>query len=179
MEKNSNIFSIDILSINECISISNYILEMESEIKSLGEDIYSKTCEDSLTGRFALFNYLNHFPGEILVPKLKKIFGSSLIQCWANIFRINEGIDSHYHGRGFVSANIFLSGDPNIGTYYNNQKFVNKPGSLVIFPSEIVHYVPPNTSSTERISLALDIHRLDTKNISEKDKNNKTRFFIL
>ena len=54
--------------------LSKYILEYESTIKSLGPDIYGGTSNDSLTGRFNVFNYLEHEPGEILNPKLKDLW---------------------------------------------------------------------------------------------------------
>ena len=54
------------LTEEECLLISNFVLENEREIKSLGPDYYDGTPDDSLTGRFYLFNYLN-------VPEINSI----------------------------------------------------------------------------------------------------------
>ena len=59
----------DFLTEHEYESISNFILENEEYVKSLGPDNYSGTSNDSLTGRFEYFNYLYYRPGDILVNK--------------------------------------------------------------------------------------------------------------
>ena len=63
----------DFLSSQECDIISQYIIDNENMVKSIGPDIYSKTSDDSLTGRYSVFNYLYYPPGKILIPKLKNI----------------------------------------------------------------------------------------------------------
>ena len=148
--------------------LSKYILEYESTIKSLGPDIYGGTSNDSLTGRFNVFNYLEHEPGEILNPKLKDMFGECLVQCWATTFRKGEGIEPHKHSNkfrsGMVCANLFLSGVNN-GTWYEAEgDIINEIGTLVVFPNDYVHGVKPNTSDAIRISMAFDIYTLPKAN---------------
>lgn len=150
------------LTKEECKIISNYILENETYIKSLGDDNYSGTSENSLTGRYKVFNYLHHIPGEILIPKIKNIFGECLVQCWANTFRKGEGIQIHRHSPvskpRFICANIFLSG-PNTGTYYPEVgTIISEIGTLSIFPANYDHGVQPNETDDVRISMALDIY---------------------
>ena len=89
----------DFLTQIECDTIVNEILSLEDAVKRLGPDTYGEgTSEDSLTGRYEYFNYLNiRSINTIICPKLKEIFGPCVVQCWANIFRQGEGIDDHKH----------------------------------------------------------------------------------
>jgi len=155
----------DFLSSQECDIISQYIIDNENMVKSIGPDIYPKTSDDSLTGRYSVFNYLYYPPGKILIPKLKNIFGDCLVQCWANIFRIGEGIEEHFHSTRpnneskFLVANLFLSGPEDIGTTYNGCNIKNKKGTLSIFMSDYWHSVPKNTTFQNRISMAFNIYQ--------------------
>jgi hypothetical protein len=166
----------DFLTQEECDTIVNKILSLEDAVKRLGPDIYDGTSEDSLTGRYEYFNYLN-VPeiNTILEPKLKEIFGPCVLQCWANIFRQGEGIEAHTHfidddpvyiERHGATGNIFLYGDPTTGTYYNfpdldplNVKYDNKVGELSLFTPTLLHGVPKNTTDDMRISMAIDVHK--------------------
>jgi hypothetical protein len=160
----------DFLTQKECDIIVREILSLESAVKRLGPDIYPRTSEDSLTGRYQYFNYLNiRSIKNIICPKLKEIIGPCVVQCWANIFRQGEGIDDHEHLYDkfknplqlTMSGNIFLYGDPTIGTYYEGVKHDNKVGELSLFPATLLHGVPKNTSGDMRISMAIDVYMGD------------------
>lgn len=176
-----------ILSKKECNFIETFILQNENLIKELGPDFYPGTSEDSLTGRYPYFNFLNEQKiYNILVPKFKKIFKKInliypiSIQCWANIFRYGEGIDWHKHSskefKNFISGNIFISGNSLPGTNYiisnNDKNFKNVPGNLTLFRSDIIHRVYPNTNKIPRISLAFDIYE-------NKIFENKKRYVLI
>ena len=166
----------DFLTQEECDTIVNNILSLEDAVKGLGPDIYPGTSNDSLTGRYKYFNFLN-VPeiNTILEPKLKKLLGPCVLQCWANILRPGEGIDKHGHfgdlsayytERHGATGNIFLYGDPTIGTYYNfpklsplSVKYDNKVGELSLFTPTLIHGVPKNTTGDMRISMAIDVHK--------------------
>tara|TARA_Y100000389_G_scaffold42775_1_gene37451 strand:+ start:40 stop:627 length:588 start_codon:yes stop_codon:yes gene_type:complete len=166
----------DFLTQEECDTIVREILSLEDTVKRLGPDIYDGTSDDSLTGRYKYFNYLN-VPkiNTILEPKLKKLLGPCVLQCWANILRPGEGIDKHRHFGGAddayterhgTSGNIFLYGDPTIGTYYNfpklsplSVKYDNKVGELSLFTPTLFHGVYKNTTDDMRISMAIDVDR--------------------
>jgi hypothetical protein len=117
----------DFLTHIECDTIVNEILSLEDAVKRLGPDRYPATSEDSLTGRYGVFNYLNISSiNTIICPKLKEIFGPCVVQCWANIFRQGEGIDEHLHvaERSVnvvinTSGKIYMDKIPNVGTYAN------------------------------------------------------------
>ena len=157
-----------IITQKECTKIRKCILDNEEMVKGLGPDIYPLTAPNSLSGRHTIFNWLTTEVGEILIPKLHKIFTKFKvpypisIQCWANTFRKGEGIETHAHGtddndNAFISGHIFISGPTEIGTYYNNKKRVNTPGEMTLFKSTEYHHVPKNTGEQVRISVALDI----------------------
>jgi hypothetical protein len=166
----------DFLTQEECDTIVNKILSLEDAVKRLGPDIYGGTSEDSLTGRYKYFNFLN-VPeiNTILEPKLKELFGPCILQCWANILRQGEGIEAHTHfinedpvyiERHTVTGNIFLYGDPNTGTYYNfpelsplSVKYDNKVGELSLFTPTLFHGVSKNTTGDMRISMAFDVNK--------------------
>jgi hypothetical protein len=166
----------DFLTQEECDTIVHEILSLEDAVKRLGPDQYIGTSEDSLTGRYKYFNYLN-VPkiNTILEPKLKKLLGPCVLQCWANILRPGEGIEGHTHFGGAgtayterhgTSGNIFLYGDPTIGTYYNfpklsplSVKYDNKVGELSLFTPTLFHGVYKNTTDDMRISMAIDVDR--------------------
>ena len=160
------------LTEEECLIISNFVLENEREIKTLGPDYYEGTPDDSLTGRYYLFNYLN-VPeiNSILKPKLQNLFvelnlaSEIYVQCWANTFRNGDYIKSHCHGRedeDFLSANIFLKGHLEPGTTYHIDTGLvdlkNTVGELVLFDSSTVHSVKEYQYDDIRVTLAMDIH---------------------
>jgi len=163
--------SIDFISSEESKMIADRILCLEEDIKKMGADKYPLTGKDSLTGRYYCFNFLNdEIVYSIVGDKLKDLFGRCIIQCWANIFRKGEGIGEHQHTGcmydppGFrASANIFLSGDPSIGTCYNGVKYENKLGELTTFPPIMKHSVAENPGDLMRISLAMDIYGINVK----------------
>lgn len=174
------LFSKKILTEKECDVIKKFILDNEDYIKSLGPDLYSGTKENSLTGRYKFFNFLNEKKiRKILEPKLREIFdGMGMdypisVQCWANTFRQGEGISMHKHGpldKRFFCANLFISGPRKPGTtYYLNNKLVdfeNTVGEMYFFDSNLYHGVSNNKSDELRISMAFDI--LPGKNDPDK-----------
>lgn len=177
---------INLLNKEECEKIKNFILNNEEKIKSLGPDIYPGTSEDSLTGRYSVYNFMYDLPGDIIIPKLKEIFVKDKlnfpisIQSWANIFRKNEGIKKHAHSTdpkdSFICANLFIYGDENIGTTFTiNEKQVNYKnniGEIMFFPCNLEHCVKENNGTDIRVTMAFDIHQ---KSMAE----NKKRFFTL
>ena len=177
----------DFLTQIECDTIVNEILSLESAVKRLGPDEYVGTSEDSLTGRYAVFNYLNiRSINTIICPKLKEIFGPCVVQCWANIFRQGEGIEEHRHIEDTsinavltASGNIFLYGDPTTGTYYEGVKHDNKIGELSLFLSDMLHGVPKNTTGDMRISMAIDVHTGDEVLLNNVVSEMPKRFFYI
>ena len=184
----------DFLTQIECDTIVNEILSLESAVKRLGPDIYPGTSEDSLTGRYEYFNFLN-VPeiNTILEPKLKKLLGPCVVQCWANILRQGEGIDEHRHFDGAptnyierhgLTGNIFLYGDPTTGTYYKfpelgpfQVKYDNKVGELSLFTPTLFHGVYKNTTGDMRISMAIDVHRDLTEDMIKLHMSDKRLVF--
>jgi hypothetical protein len=159
----------EFLSIEECDILYDRILETEEYVKSLGDDRHHGTSENSLTGRHWCHNYLNDkVVADILVSKLKIVFGTKrYIQCWANTFRNGDGIKSHKHRDPFAPyspptdwtcTNLFIGGDPSVGTWFEGVKNENKRGELMLFSSSVYHSVPPNKGDDIRITMAMDVH---------------------
>ena len=163
--KVTNLMNYDLLTQEESELIAKTIIATEGDVKKLGDDRYGGTSEDSLTGRYYCYNYLNNeIIGPIIKPKLKKIVGPCIVQCWANIFRKGEGIGEHEHldkrendPAQFASANIFIQGDKSIGTHYQGLHHESKVGQLSIFPPDMRHHVSENTTDEIRVSIAMDL----------------------
>jgi len=176
--------SLPFLTAEESEIISRTIIAVEDDVKNIDRDIYSYTNSDSLTGRYYCYNFLNNeIIGTILKPKIKKLFGPCIVQCWANIFREGEGINEHKHilescqDPEFIAvANLFLQGDPTIGTYYEGIKRDNKIGEITVFPTDMKHHVPKNPTKSMRISMAMDLY-VDNEKVA-KDIRNDTRRFV-
>ena len=188
--------SYDFLTQEECDTIVNKILSLEGAVKRLGPDIYDGTSEDSLTGRYQYFNFLNvHEINTILEPKLKELFGPCVLQCWANILRQGEGIGEHRHFDGDdpayierhgATGNIFLYGDPTTGTYYNfpeldpiRVKYDNKVGDLSLFTPTLSHGVPKNTTGDMRISMAIDVRVGDEIHLNTLVSEKPERYYYI
>ena len=59
------------ISDEEAQIIGDYIVANEDRVKAMGPDLYQGTSNDSLTGRWQLYNWLsNETVGSILIPKL-------------------------------------------------------------------------------------------------------------
>tara|TARA_Y100001963_G_C6557624_1_gene342792 strand:- start:72 stop:632 length:561 start_codon:yes stop_codon:yes gene_type:complete len=163
MELKESLIIKKFLTKEESKIISRFILETEDYVKSIGPDKYSGTGDDSLSGRHWCYNYLHDMPGKILIPKIKDIFGECVVQCWANTFRNSEGIKPHRHcvdefKPGLICANVFLYG-PNPGTWYDEVGMImSEIGTLVMFPNDHIHSVPPNKTDCVRVSMAFDIY---------------------
>ena len=171
----------DFIDQEESKKISNFILKNENYIKSLGEDTYVATSNNSLTGRYMVYNYLQHMPGEILIPKIKNIFGKCLVQCWANTFRKNEGIEIHTHGpskdsKNIICGNLFLSG-PTYGTYYKDKPIESEVGTLILFSLDHPHGVLPNPTECVRVSMAFDIYT--DPSVFDMINEEPHRFFLI
>jgi hypothetical protein len=175
--------SLPFLTTEESNIIAERVLALEDKVKQLGPDIYGATKDNSLTGRYYCFNFLtDETIGSIMIPKLRNIFGPCIVQCWANIFREGEGINEHKHIQKscqdpeFIAvANLFLRGDPTIGTYYEGVKRDNKIGEITVFPTDMKHYVPKNPTKSVRISMAMDLY-VDNEKVAEYIRNDTRRF---
>ena len=177
-----------ILDSIECSALKEIILDNETSVKELGPDVYGgRAGNNALTGRYSVFNWLNNLKfRKILLPKLKNFFkklnyaSPIIVQCWANTFRLGEGIMIHDHDPLVTSANIFICGDPKIGTNFvvngKHQNVANKEGEITIFDGTTLHYVDPNPTNDVRISVAMDIY---LNGELPPDLENKNRYYTI
>ena len=146
------------ISNEEAQVLGDHILANEKKGKAMGPDLYNGTADNSLTGRWQVYNWLtSETVSSILLPKLTQLFPNLWIRMWANIFRKDEGIAKHIHGpTKDLAGNIFICGPKDTATHYATGAIKNKVGTLVTFNSDVPHWVNPNSSETPRISMAFD-----------------------
>jgi hypothetical protein len=174
-------------------SLSKFLLSKEKEIKKLPKtflkngkvvDGYTGLGSKSVTSKFNYYNLLEFDHPEIL--KLKKTIFKSVIeyntycgietpndiwiQCWYNVLRFGQKINSHSHS---FTSNCYLSGHFNVQvkktlTCYNivpvdplNDPYVtcfkNRESYITLFPSYIFHYTTRHLSFAPRITIAFDL----------------------
>lgn len=116
----------------------------------------------------------------------KKTLRQEIGNYWININRDKDSNTPHAHPGAFFSGVYYIKAEPRAGaisfmhpisthpytipygvnefeTSYNSSSYMEQPepGKLVIFPSWLVHYVQPNRSNSDRISLAFNTIILD------------------
>ena len=158
------------LTPSECHTISKIIIRDEKAVLRIPNDYIN--AYSGLTEQHTVYNWLNHeeikpfnipYRLHTQLAELRDIPAIS-IQCWANILRKGEDLMEHTHGTGydpsFWAVNIFLSGNPNTGTYFTERKEVykNSIGELVIVDDNMLHGVHENVYDEPRVSLAVDVH---------------------
>ncbi len=98
------------------------------------------------------------------------------LTAWANINRSTDSNTMHSHDDALFSGCYYLQSDlkrdlNNGGiTFYKKETgenilatFSPEPGDLILFPSDMLHYVHPYQGESERISIAFNIHFGDRK----------------
>ena len=88
------------------------------------------------------------------------------VQCWANVMRHGEKIESHNHGPSgnrvreehCLCGHLGVHVDESTSTYYEGKPISNKNGEMSFFPSYTNHWTDRYLGSSERITLAFDIN---------------------
>lgn len=111
----------------------------------------------------------------------KQNLKQEIVNFWININRDKDSNYPHAHPGAFFSGVYYIKASPQAGaitfmhpiathpytipygineyeTGYNISSYIEQPepGKLVIFPSWLIHYVQPNRSGQDRISLAFN-----------------------
>lgn len=110
---------------------------------------------------------------------------------WVNKSKTNQWHHAHHHGWSFLSGIIYLQGE-NGRTWFSRESDYNysksmslmtnedveaseiiykhkpEPGSMVIFPSSLLHSVDANTDSSERITISFNT--FPTGQVGSKDE---------
>ena len=129
---------------------------------------------------------------------LKDELELKITSCWVNRCKKTHRIHPHIHKNSIISGVLYLSDDnvgttfyyPNPWTYYDNENFLTlaksetikhikittkpEPGKLVLFPSNIPHYVKPLISNTTRYTCSFNTFVKGTL-----EKNNISSFLDL
>ncbi len=118
----------------------------------------------------------------------KKSLKQEIGNYWININRDKDSNNPHAHPGAFFSGVYYIKAEPLAGaisfmhpvsthpytipygvneieTSFNTSSYIEQPeaGKLIIFPSWLVHYVQPNRSGNDRISLAFNTVLLDNR----------------
>ena len=80
---------------------------------------------------------------------------------WTNFAYKGDDNPTHNHA-GFLSGIIYYKNHTH-PTFFDEYKvgYEGKDGTMVLFPSQVLHHVKPQTANKERITLAFNIMQLD------------------
>lgn len=183
-------YKIGITKINDINTntLRDIILKEEKVIikkyKDLGNAAYTGLGYNSLTSKYPYFNVLSWENPEIykLREKIVKYHNQYCmdvigyipsnkiyIQCWANVLRYRQKINTHLHdfrSKSYLSGHFTVKANKTNTVYVNPINTINDPeeyyeqneeGKLTFFPSNIPHYTTRNNSFSKRITIAFDI----------------------
>ena len=124
-----------------------------------------------------LFDFFDSCLLEIKKKYLKENVALPIVDCWVNRYPPLENAKEHYHSNSLISGNFYLSTHPDEGStrftkihpwfsvatedninYYNIFDVFTNPykdyhqifpeaGTLILFPSNLLHYTKPCTKS--------------------------------
>ena len=122
---------------------------------------------------------LIHTNKEILKTLAYDVEDIIITDMWANVLKSGEGHRPHTHSNNFLSGVWYLQSDGNAGIIFCDPRpapkvivprkkenildnadiiqYASKTNRAIIFPSWLVHYVPINKSSNNRISVSWNI----------------------
>ena len=125
--------------------------------------------------------HISEYVRQVIRPKNKSL-EFYITQSWLNITKQNDHHEIHYHPNSIISGVYYItdnceilfsspfvsmshktividSDKPNSwnSTNWNEHISVWESGTLILFPSYLMHRVPKNTSSSVRISIALNV----------------------
>jgi hypothetical protein len=182
----SKLLSEDVLSEDICNSLTQKIIDVESEIMKLGPSNYDKVPENTITAKHLYYNLLSYKWDELETLKNKIVINSSkiiggdsfLVKMWANSFKKGEYIKKHIHHAepiietedfrknifNTICGHLFLENDVASETiYYFDNNIVpmqSRKGNMHFFSCIVPHEVPPYRGD-KRISIAFDVYRVD------------------
>ena len=162
---------------------SDRINAMKSEIMNLYSDksnwqsesnldkniVFKELTKDICISAFDILDKLDYKADEIEITDM-----------WANVLKKNETHQPHTHSNNFLSGVFYIDADdtmpgitfqdPRPGAnvilprkkfdHMNNANLLNykaKTNRIIIFPSWLVHWVPTNLSTSNRISISWNI----------------------
>lgn len=140
---------------------------------------------NSLTSRAAHFNVLNWWGTGSLrkwirngYEKYNNIKDKPLyVQCWANVMRKGEKIESHKHENHsgtntekHLCGHLCIQVDGSTSTYYEGNPLLNVGGEMIFFPAHTFHWTDTYENNNERITIAFDILSEEFYNIDILDQ---------
>jgi hypothetical protein len=129
---------------------------------------------DSLTSRSCHFNLLDWWGTRSLrkwirkgwegYHELSKPADPLYVQCWANVMRKGEKIQSHCHDyREEITPDFMLTGhmsvqvDGSTCTWYEGKPILNEEGWMTLIPGNLHHWTDRYENDGHRITIAFDI----------------------
>jgi hypothetical protein len=177
--------------------LSKFLLKKEKEIITTTKpcnkespDGYTGLGPNSITSRYEEFNLLKFNNKEIkkvkkAILKSHNLFLSNLkiehpkelwIQCWYNVMRKGEKINTHVHHTGndsYLSGHLCVQVDNTSTKYFTSPDQINdvsiyssnnKTGKITIFQTFIPHFTDTHNSEKERITIAFDFFIINKYN---------------
>jgi hypothetical protein len=157
-----------------------FLLSKEKEIVSRYDYEYDWNTglgENSVTARSNSYNLLDFIEMGFLNYSIRKAhdeFVSAIgkenkeklyIQCWYNVMRKGDKIQSHQHWNSpytYLGGHICIQQE-NTSTWYTNPitresyEIKNVPGTMTLFPNWVFHHTDIHQGESERITIAFDI----------------------
>ena len=118
--------------------------------------------------------HINKYAHEVF--KITSTVKFYITQSWLNINNKGEGHHLHNHANSFFSGTYYIKGETplffkkNVDSFQNfdfdingynqfnstNCSFPIQPGKCILFPSALQHFVNPNETDTQRVSLSFN-----------------------
>jgi len=154
------------LTTAEIVLADDYRARLISEIKnSVGENNYATNVKAKMTS-WHIYNDTNIF-NDFLDGLSQICRGLSWVytenkhfkmeSMWGAVYNKGDYTIRHDHKNNLISFVYFLTtGNSNTPLIFEelNYKFTPQVNSIIFFPGDIVHYVPPHQGDEERIVLA-------------------------
>lgn len=109
------------------------------------------------------YNYgapILEYPGMLGIKKIiEKHMPSELklINSWFNITHPGGDLKPHFHGESIISGAFYVhAGKNSVPLIFEKEKVYPKPGLLVLFSSDLVHYTEPEKEKRIVISFNTD-----------------------
>jgi len=142
----------------------DYKQQCIEEIYRLGDSMNHKSNIKAIMTSYFIWEESNKF--DILLDNISNILNSNLIEvsknqliienAWGAIYKKNNFTLPHLHNPSLISFVYYLKSSGNTPLVFDETslKFFPQDDTLIIFPSHLMHSVPPHNEENDRICIA-------------------------